>query len=263
MYKITVVLVDEDAAFTKQLKVNLEASGIFLVVGCARDGLEAWNMILRHKPNLVVLDVMLSKLDGLSLIERVKLKNNLRKTGIIVLSSISKKCMLNKALAVGTDYYIVKPFDLTALMARMKQIHTIVQGEQYESICGSFIENVEQRKEVKLEYEVTNLIHEMGIPANIKGYDFLRDAIIMSVNNKQVLTSVTKLLYPSVAHLHETTGTSVERAIRHAIEVAWSRGKTETLDALFGYTIKKEKGKPTNSEFVSMVADMIRMKYRD
>ncbi|MBQ1688523.1 MAG: sporulation transcription factor Spo0A [Lachnospiraceae bacterium] len=262
MDKITVAIIDENETLTQALKQELNDSGDFLVVGCATDGLAGMDVILREKPDVVITELMLPKLDGLSLIERLKNQETMSNTGFIVVTPILKEHIMEKAFSVGADYYILKPYDFTALMARMEQVYTDKQGKKFESRRRKIYTNEDLKPEVKLEHDVTNIIHEIGVPAHIKGYEYLRDAIMMSVTDKDILNSITKLLYPTIAKSHKTTPSRVERAIRHAIEVAWSRGKLETIDSLFGYTINRGKGKPTNSEFVAMIADKLRLEYK-
>ena len=164
--------------------------------------------------------------------------------------------------AILASYYLMKPFDNNTLLSRVKQTKMVSKTKLIETDRKSTYENKEEYVEKNLELDVTNIIHEIGVPAHIKGYQYLRDAIMMSVNDGEMLNSITKLLYPTIAKQHKTTPSRVERAIRHAIEVAWSRGKMDTIDELFGYTVSNGKGKPTNSEFVALIADKIRIEYK-
>ena len=167
------------------------------------------------------------------------------------------------AFNLGADYYMLKPFDNQMLLNRIKHIRNSGERRLREIRRQNTHEEVSSLGERNLERNVTNIIHEIGVPAHIKGYQYLRDAIILSVNDMEMLNSITKILYPTIAKKHQTTSSRVERAIRHAIEVAWSRGKMDTIDELFGYTVSTGKGKPTNSEFIALIADKIRLEYKN
>jgi two-component system response regulator (stage 0 sporulation protein A) len=184
---------------------------------------------------------------------------------IIVLSAVGQDKITQRAITLGADYYVIKPFDMNVLTRRIRQMfnNTIISGDEVKKTI-SFMDNEEtgfsKDSPADLKQEITNIIHEIGVPAHIKGYMYLREAITMVVNNMELLSAVTKELYPSIAKKYNTTASRVERAIRHAIEVAWSRGQVETINKIFGYTIHNDKGKPTNSEFIAMVADKLRLK---
>lgn len=263
MVKINVVIVDDNSRMVGLLKEILSQDAELNVVGTAEDGLAALDVIEERQPDVVLLDIIMPKLDGLGVIERMKENMNYKKnTAFIVLTAIGNETITEKAFAAGADYYIMKPFDNNMLISRIKQARKNVQGKLVETSVGVVYENKELHKEHNLETDVTNIIHEIGVPAHIKGYQYLRDAIMMSVKDGEMLNSITKMLYPSIAKQHKTTPSRVERAIRHAIEVAWSRGKMDTIDELFGYTVSNGKGKPTNSEFVALIADKIRLEYK-
>jgi len=183
-------------------------------------------------------------------LERISLEFEARPK-IIILTAFGQEAITKKALELGADYYILKPFDLDVLGARIRHL----VGASTVSVSGSY-SPVRNRN---LDVEVTNLIHEMGVPAHVKGYQYLRDAIILVINDVNLLGAVTKELYPMIAEKYNTTPSRVERAIRHAIELAWSRGNIELMNRFFGYTIDVERGKPTNSEFIAMVADRLRI----
>jgi two-component system response regulator (stage 0 sporulation protein A) len=165
---------------------------------------------------------------------------------------------------MGADYFMLKPFDNQMLLNRIKHVRRLGEKKNRDPF-GKTVAKEETMvyPKANLETEVTSIIHEIGVPAHIKGYQYLRDAIILSVNDMEMLNSITKILYPTIARKHQTTPSRVERAIRHAIEVAWSRGKMDTIDALFGYTVSTGKGKPTNSEFIALIADKIRLEYKN
>jgi two-component system response regulator (stage 0 sporulation protein A) len=186
---------------------------------------------------------------------------------IIVLSAVGQDKITQRAITLGADYYVVKPFDMDVFTKRIRQMfnNTISSDEVKRSVTAmdSTMDSKANRNEpIDLEAEITNIIHEIGVPAHIKGYMYLREAITMVVNDMELLSAVTKELYPSIAKKYNTTASRVERAIRHAIEVAWSRGQVDTINRIFGYTVHNDKGKPTNSEFIAMVADKLRLKNR-
>ena len=261
MASINVVIVDDNEEVRETLKSVISKHTDMQLVGTASQGMEAMNLIEERKPDVVLMDWMLSELDGLSVIERAKQKPEIgKRTSFIVLSAIGKESIMEKAFTVGADYYIVKPFDAEAVISRVQQMYMSMNTQSKDPAKGSIFENDKRySSSYSLESDVTNIIHEIGVPAHIKGYQYLRDAIMMSVNDTEMLNSITKILYPTIAKQHKTTPSRVERAIRHAIEVAWSRGKMDTIDELFGYTVSNGKGKPTNSEFVALIADKIRL----
>uniref|UniRef100_UPI00286F827E sporulation transcription factor Spo0A n=1 Tax=Anaerosporobacter sp. TaxID=1872529 RepID=UPI00286F827E len=231
------------------------------VVGKADNGIDALTIIKEKNPDVVLLDIIMPKLDGLGVLEKVRHNSEFKKTpAFIVITAIGQEGIMQNAFELGASYYIMKPFDNNMILSRIKQIKG--DSKLIDNHLVSTFENKMSYVERNLETDVTNIIHEIGVPAHIKGYQYLRDAIMMSVNVIEMLNSITKLLYPSIAKQHKTTPSRVERAIRHAIEVAWSRGKMDTIDDLFGYTVNNGKGKPTNSEFVALIADKIRLEYK-
>jgi two-component system response regulator (stage 0 sporulation protein A) len=198
-------------------------------------------------------------MDGLGVLERIRQDDSIQKMpNIIVVSAIGKQQVTEDAFDLGADYFIMKPFDKNTVLQRIKRTkhRVVLHNMQSEN------ERTGKKDEITLEADVTAMIHEIGVPAHIKGYQYLRDAIVMSVLDMEMLNSITKVLYPTIAKKYNTTTSRVERAIRHAIEVAWSRGKMDTIDALFGYTINHGKGKPTNSEFIALITDKIRLDYK-
>ena len=202
------------------------------------------------------------KIDGLGVMERIKSSNMEKIPKIIVVSAVSQESVTENAFELGAAYYILKPFDTKVVLSRIMAV--VLAGESDTKVINTVLsrQRNSQNKINNLESDVTNIIHEIGVPAHIKGYQYLRDAIIMSVNDDEMLGSITKRLYPTIAKKNKTTSSRVERAIRHAIEVAWSRGKMDTIEELFGYTVSSGKGKPTNSEFVALIADKIRLEYK-
>lgn len=262
MSKTTVLLVDDNVRIINSLKEIILGDSELEVIGSAEDGEEGLRMIAEKKPDVVLLDLIMPKLDGLGLMEKLKKDTTIaKKPSVIVVSAIRQDKVMESAFELGAEYYILKPFDSETILSRIRQ----VRGNMYihrGDILRPDYPTHGNVKEYNLETDVTNIIHEIGVPAHIKGYQYLRDAIMMSVDDTEMLGSITKQLYPSIAKLHKTTPSRVERAIRHAIEVAWSRGKMETINDLFGYTVNGGKGKPTNSEFVALIADKIRLEYK-
>lgn len=263
MAKISVVIVDDNARIVNLLSEIMKNESEIEVVGTAENGMDALNLIKEKEPDVVLLDLIMPKLDGLGVMEKIKKNMELKKPpSFIVITAIGQELVTENAFELGADYYIMKPFDNAMVLSRIKKMKSDMKAKLVENPRGNVYENKAAYVEHNLESDVTNIIHEIGVPAHIKGYQYLRDAIMMSVNDGEMLNSITKLLYPSIAKQHKTTPSRVERAIRHAIEVAWSRGKMDTIDELFGYTVNNGKGKPTNSEFVALIADKIRLEYK-
>ncbi len=263
MSKIRVAIADDNERVIHLLQDIMEEDSEIEVVGTAKDGLEVLKIMKETEPDLLLLDLIMPKLDGLGVLEKIRaIKSEKKAPTIIVLTAVNKEGVMEEAFDLGADYYILKPFDNDTLLSRIKQIKFGNKVRLIDTNRKNTYENKEDYIERNLESDVTNIIHEIGVPAHIKGYQYLRDAIMMSVNDGEMLNSITKLLYPSIAKRHKTTPSRVERAIRHAIEVAWSRGKMDTIDELFGYTVSNGKGKPTNSEFVALIADKIRIEYK-
>lgn len=265
MSKINVAIVDDNERMVELLEDIMSSDGEIEVIGTANNGIDAVSLIQETEPDVVLLDIIMPKLDGLGVMEKIKKDKSLKKCpSFIVITAIGQEGVTENAFELGADYYIMKPFDNNMVLSRVKQLKTDRKVKLIDNNNSrqNVYEDKESYMERNLESDVTNIIHEIGVPAHIKGYQYLRDAIMMSVNDGEMLNSITKLLYPSIAKRHKTTPSRVERAIRHAIEVAWSRGKMDTIDELFGYTVNNGKGKPTNSEFVALIADKIRLEYK-
>ena len=260
MSKLGVVIIDDNQRVVNLLAEILETDDEIQVLGRANDGVEGVQLIKELEPDVVLLDMIMPKLDGLGVLEKVKKGIGLKKNPVfIVVSAVGQEMVTETAFELGAMYYILKPFDREVILSRVQRFKASPRPKLVETGKPSGYDNLIKEPEYNLESDVTNIIHEIGVPAHIKGYHYLRDAIMMSVNDAEMLGSITKLLYPSIAKQHKTTPSRVERAIRHAIEVAWSRGKVDTIDELFGYTVNNGKGKPTNSEFVALIADKIRL----
>ncbi len=261
--KIQIVIADDNKEFGDILFEYLSSQSDLEVVGMARDGVEALDMIIAKTPDIAILDIIMPHLDGLGVLEKLNAIQMKKRPLFIILSAVGQDKITQRALALGAEYYIVKPFDMDVLVSRIRQLkenyHSSIIRSDYVPENRPMPRTHSQRN---LEVEVTSIMHEIGVPAHIKGYQYLRDAIMMVVKDLDVINSITKQLYPNIAHEYNTTPSRVERAIRHAIEVAWGRGQVEAIDALFGYTVSLGKGKPTNSEFIAMVADKLRLEMK-
>ena len=246
---IKILIADENSDFRRSCRSNLIGMG-FKRIEEAADGEDALYKIDKYRPDVVVCDVWLSKLDCTQVIRGTKLLD-LGSEGVpsfIVYSVVNNQNMFAEATEAGAEYCMLRPFDYKQLAERIKRVCSSRNGGG-EKDSGK----------ADIETQVTKVIHQIGVPAHIKGYQYLRTAIMMTVEDSDIINSVTKILYPSVAKRYATTSSRVERAIRHAIEVAWDRGDVETLNSYFGYTIQNNRGKPTNSEFIAMIADNLRL----
>ncbi len=264
--KVSILIADDNTEFSKTLANYIEKQEELEVIGMAKDGLEAIEMISNVTPDVILLDVIMPHLDGLGVLEKI---NELDKKPIcIMLSAVGQDKITQRAIELGAQYYVVKPFDIELLIKRIKEFR-FFKSKQTNSFISremkqQYIEIQEgtEKSEENLEALVTNMIHEVGVPAHIKGYQYLREAIIMVIKDIDVINQITKSLYPQIAKKFATTPSRVERAIRHAIEVAWGRGQQEAVENIFGYTISAAKGKPTNSEFIAMIADKLRLELK-
>lgn len=252
--KIRVAIADDNREFTSIMEECLAQQTDLDVVGVAYNGEQILNIIAEKKPDVVVLDIIMPHLDGIGVLERLNELGTPRPK-IIMLTAFGQENITQRVMALGADYYVLKPFNMDVLINRIRQLAVT----QAAPSCPAPSAVGRPRP---MDVEVTNIIREIGIPAHIKGYQYLRDAIVMIINEVELLGAVTKVLYPAIAEKYNTTPSRVERAIRHAIEVAWNRGNMEMINRLFGYTVKVDKGKPTNSEFMAMIADKLRMEMR-
>lgn len=260
MEQLTVAIADDNEKMLNMLEEIISIDKELNVVGKAKNGEEMCQIIKDKKPDVVLLDLIMPKMDGLTVMEHINHDKTMAKTPyFIVVTAVGQERITEDAFNKGANYYVMKPFNNEILLDRIKTVRKVFRN--HDRKIEEIIENTQIRED-DLENRVTDMLHEIGIPAHIKGYHYLRDAIIMSVEDMDVLNAITKVLYPTVAKKYQTTSSRVERAIRHAIEVAWSRGKLDTLDELFGYTVSNGKGKPTNSEFIALIADTIQLEYK-
>ena len=255
--KVKVMLADANEDFTVLLRRAVENADDMELVGVAQDGLETMTMLAEKRPDVLLMDLVLPKLDGISVLQRIQGSGHPPIT--FVVSAFYNDKMITSAMAMGVSFFMPKPCDMDALITRVRQS---VDAERNEALASTQLVREREYRNVDLEAMVTEVIHEIGVPAHIKGYQYLREAIILTIKNMDAINAVTKVLYPSVAEKFGTTPSRVERAIRHAIEVAWDRGDIETLQKFFGYTVSNIKGKPTNSEFIAMIADCLSLRQK-
>lgn len=267
MTMLNVAIAEDNPKTLEVLNRMLETEDDIQVVGKAENGEDAYEMILNTKPDVVLMDVIMPGMDGVAVMEKLKADEKLeKKPSFIMVSAAGSENVTEDAFRMGANYFIMKPFKKEVVIDKIRRIAGYNIKPKGLNLAGirkvkpyeSQIEYMEQN----LENDVTQILHEIGVPAHIKGYQYLREAIAISVADQDMLTSVTKVLYPNIAKKHQTTSSRVERAIRHAIEVAWSRGKMDTINDIFGYTVSNGKGKPTNSEFIALLSDKIRLDYK-
>lgn len=259
--KIRIFIADDNTEFVSTLATCLSREEAFEVVGTAKDGVEAVEKIKELKPTVVLLDIIMLHLDGIGVLEKLK-EDNFPIPVCIMISAVGQDKVTARAMSLGAQYYIVKPFEMNMLIKRIKELTdlSLPTNNSYSNRLNYI--KTDENKKPNLEAMVTNVIHEVGVPAHIKGYQYLRDGIMMVVENIEVINQITKQLYPDLAKKYHTTPSRVERAIRHAIEVAWGRGQIDVVENIFGYTVNANKGKPTNSEFIAMIADKLRLEMK-
>ena len=256
--RIKVLIADENNDYRHAIRENLIRAGID-VVDETDSGFDVLTKIKRSTPDVVIIDVWLPSLDAVQVIKKSKtlFQNPANIPDFIVISYCSNPNIFAEAIEAGAAYCMGKPFEYATLIERIARIYKNRQSAYKNQIMNG-IQYAQEPSD--LESQVTEIIHRIGVPAHIKGYQYLRTAIMMTIEDNDLINAVTKVLYPAVAKKYQTTSSRVERAIRHAIEVAWDRGDIDTLNAFFGYTIQNERGKPTNSEFIAMIADNMRLK---
>ena len=247
----TVIIADNSEEFCNALAAAVQRTDGFQVLGTANDGEQAIRMVTERKPNILVLDMMLAKKDGISVLKAISTLQP--RPVVLATSGFITDYVASAAANLGVRYLMLKPCDMSALVERLEEIRG---GENRHQPAPRHTGHA------NIETMVTNIIHEIGVPAHIKGYQYLREAIIIAVEDMDVINAITKILYPQVAKTFQTTPSRVERAIRHAIEVAWDRGDLDTLQRFFGYTVSNTKGKPTNSEFIALIADKLQLQLK-
>lgn len=272
MENVNVVIVDDNPMILNTLDEVISSEAGLSVIGRADNGKDAIDMIKDTQPDVVLLDLVMPQMDGITVVENIKKKTSMLKNpAFIILSAVGGEQMTEEAFQAGANYVLMKPFDKDILVNKIRRIGKRpvrpVPGKVLEAPLKAATPeeaamNREEYMKEHLETDITKMLHELGIPAHIKGYQYLRDAISMVVRDREMMEAVTKILYPEIAKKNYTSSSRVERAIRHAIEVAWGRGSLEVIDELFGYTISTGKGKPTNSEFIALIADKICLDYK-
>lgn len=254
--KIKLLIVEDNKEFCDLLEEYFSSQSDFEVAGIAYNGKDALDLMTEHQPDIVLLDIIMPYLDGIGVLERLNSLNIPIKSKIIMLTAFGQDSITQRAMELGATYYMMKPLEMDVLSDRIRQMFNGPAPSPRPNISTA-----KPNKPKSLEMEVTNIIHEIGIPAHIRGYLYLRDAILLVVENISLLNAVTKELYPAIAKKYDTTASRVERAIRHAIELAWDRGNVNYLNDVFGHTVRIDKGKPTNSEFIAIIADKLRIEY--
>lgn len=272
MENVNVVIVDDNPMILNTLDEVISSEAGLSVIGRADNGKDAIDMIKDTQPDVVLLDLVMPQMDGITVVENIKKKTSMLKNpAFIILCAVGGEQMTEEAFQAGANYFLMKPFDKDILVNKIRRIGKRpvrpVPGKVLEAPLKAATPeeaamNREEYMKEHLETDITKMLHELGIPAHIKGYQYLRDAISMVVRDREMMEAVTKILYPEIAKKNYTSSSRVERAIRHAIEVAWGRGSLEVIDELFGYTISTGKGKPTNSEFIALIADKICLDYK-
>lgn len=272
MGAIKVLLADDNREFIELLQDYISREDDFVVSGIAFNGHEVLAQLEEHTPDVIILDIIMPVLDGIGVLEKIQEMGLNPQPKVIMLTAFGQEQITKRAVELGASYYILKPFDMEVLSNRIRQV---VRGGSNDAARSAFLSNsinnivtsgssspsqtLAAGRSRNVESSISSIIHEIGVPAHIKGYHYLREAITMVFKDVEILGSITKILYPKIAEKHNTTPSRVERAIRHAIEVAWGRGNVEAIRNVFGYTVNVGKSKPTNSEFIAMVADKLRL----
>lgn len=261
MKKIKVCVVDDNRELVSLLEDYISSQDDMEIVGTAHNGQECLELLADVDPDVLVLDIIMPHLDGLAVLERLRDVKQGALPNVIMLTAFGQEDVTKKAVELGASYFILKPFDMENLGNHIRQVSGNTSTFTRKSSATSYRPQSESKPK-NLDASITSIIHEIGVPAHIKGYMYLREAISMVYNDIELLGSITKVLYPDIAKKFNTTASRVERAIRHAIEVAWSRGNIDSISSLFGYTVSMTKAKPTNSEFIAMVADKLRLEHK-
>ena len=256
----TFIAIDQQELL-ENVKMNLEKTNRFEIIGTANNGTDCLNFLNQRSCDLLVIDLMLSEIDGLGVLNRLKEMNKKSYGKVICTTQFTNQMVCDMLENLAVDYCFKYPFDMQHFVQSALYITTSDQ-QKHDQLLNLNKDESEKYKKVKIENEITEILHEVGIPAHIKGYMYLRTAILTTYYNIEILGQVTKVLYPDIARMYNTTSSRVERAIRHAIEVAWNRGNTDAIDDIFGYTVSAVKAKPTNSEFIAMIADKLRLAHK-
>ncbi|MGI6120666.1 MAG: sporulation transcription factor Spo0A [Desulfosporosinus sp.] len=257
--KIKIIIADDNRNFCQMLQNYLQAQEDLSIVGVANNGLDAVELIQTQKPDLIILDLVMPNLDGLGVLEKICNQTTMTRPKIIMLTAFGQESLTHQAMTLGVDYFILKPFDLDILSKRIRSLTQDIHSPAPTQFSSESPVVTTVGSGPNLCAEVTTMMHQIGIPAHVKGYQYIRDAILMVVEDVSLLGAVTKELYPGIAKKFDTAPSRVERGIRHAIELAWERGHSDTLKRIFGYSMNIERQKPTNSEFIALLADKLRV----
>ncbi len=260
MDKISVCIVDDNRELVHIMEDYFNEQDDLEVIGVAYDGRECINMLGELDPDILILDIIMPHIDGLAVLQKIREMKLKKSPNIIMLTAFGQEEVMRKAVEYGASYFILKPFDFDSLVEKIREVYSQNTEQVHTKITE--INRTPRREKDNIESNITNIMHDIGVPAHIKGYLYLREAITMVYHDIELLGSITKILYPDIAKKFNTTASRVERAIRHAIEVAWNRGNIDSITELFGYTINVSKAKPTNSEFIAMVADKLRLEHK-
>ncbi|QED48568.1 sporulation transcription factor Spo0A [Cytobacillus dafuensis] len=261
MKKIKVCVVDDNRELVGLLEEYISSQDDMEIIGVGHNGQECLDILEHEDPDVLVLDIIMPHLDGLAVLGKMRDMKKTHLPNVIMLTAFGQEDVTKKAVDLGASYFILKPFDMENLANHIRQVSGKSNPVMRKSTTSNYRPQVESKPK-NLDASITSIIHEIGVPAHIKGYMYLREAISMVYNDIELLGSITKVLYPDIAKKYNTTASRVERAIRHAIEVAWSRGNIDSISSLFGYTVSMSKAKPTNSEFIAMVADKLRLEHK-
>lgn len=253
--RLKIVIADDVSDFSKNCENVLKSYGMDVAL-TAKDGLKVVSAVKKEKPDVILLEIFMPNLDALGVLDVINQMDKNEAPLVMVMSGYANPRLEKEILNAGACYYFLKPFDVNIMAER------IIKLSGWKNEKAPIILNNTSVGDNELEIMVTDIMHQIGVPAHIKGYHYLRESIILAVKNSEIINSVTKLLYPTIAKSHGTTASRVERAIRHAIEVAWDRGDIDVLNSYFGYTIQNQRGKPTNSEFIAMISDKLRLKLK-
>lgn len=259
MKKIKLMVVDDNEEFINNLKESYLDDSAVEIIATACDGIDAIDKIESFNPDVVILDIVMPKMDGFGVLSNTDFGKMPKKPSFIVVSQLTGENFINKAISLGASYYLVKPIDIQTLKDRVREFGGMEVPKKQNLLDERLIRQAVKRSQRSLDEKLANIFITVGIPAHIKGYQFLREAIKMAIDSPDIINSITKKLYPSIADKFETSPSKVERAIRHAIEVAWNRGKIENINNIFGIKIYTANDKPTNGEFIALLADKMIM----
>lgn len=258
---ISVMVADDNREFCNLLSDYMSAQEDINLVATANNGIDAIDKVIEHQPDVLILDIIMPHLDGLGVLEKLNSTPDLNpRPRVIVLTAFGQESITQQALRLGADYFVLKPFNIDVLIRRIRTLQLDSKPELAAKCGARYI--TRDAPKIDVEVEITNLLHELGVPAHIRGYQYLRYAIALVIKDITILNSITKALYPEIAIKFETTPNRVERAIRHAIETSWERSELDVINRLFRYTIRNDRGKPTNSEFIALLADNLRLKLK-